>query len=70
VDVLGELSGRGVNLTRIESRPRRIRLGHYMFFADLEGAAGHSPVREALEALRGHVEEVRVLGTYSAVTGS
>ena len=70
VDVLGELSGRGVNLTRIESRPRRIRLGHYMFFADLEGAAGRSPVREALEALRGHVEEVRVLGTYSAVTGS
>jgi prephenate dehydratase len=70
VDVLGELSGRGVNLTRIESRPRRIRLGHYMFFADLEGAAGRSPVREALEALRGHVEEVRVLGSYSAVTGS
>jgi prephenate dehydratase len=70
VDVLGELSGRGVNLTRIESRPRRIRLGHYMFFADLEGAAGRSPVREALEALRGHVEEVRVLGSYSAVTSS
>ena len=70
VDVLGELSGRGVNLTRIESRPRRIRLGHYMFIADLEGAAGRSPVREALVALRGHVEEVRVLGSYSPVTGS
>jgi prephenate dehydratase len=70
VDVLGELSGRGVNLTRIESRPRRIRLGHYMFFADLEGAAGRTPVREALEALAGHVEEVRVLGSYSAFTGS
>ena len=70
MDVLGELSGRGVNLTRIESRPRRIRLGHYMFIADLEGAAGRSPVREALVALRGHVEEVRVLGSYSPVTGS
>ena len=70
VDVLGELSSRGVNLTRIESRPRRIRLGHYMFIADLEGAAGRSPVREALVALRGHVEEVRVLGSYSPVTGS
>jgi prephenate dehydratase len=70
VDVLSELSGRGVNLTRIESRPRRIRLGHYMFFADLEGAAGRAPVREALEALRGHVEEVRVLGSYSALAGS
>ena len=37
VDVLARVSGRGVNLTRIESRPRRVRLGHYMFFADLEG---------------------------------
>jgi prephenate dehydratase len=64
VDVLGELSRRGVNLTRIESRPRRTALGHYMFFADLEGAAGAPPVSEALEALGGHVEELRVLGSY------
>jgi prephenate dehydratase len=69
VDVLGELSSRAVNLTRIESRPRRIRLGHYMFFADLEGAATRAPVNEALDALRGHVQEVRVLGSYSALTG-
>ena len=51
VDVLAELASRQVNLTRIESRPRRIRLGHYMFFADLEGAAARPPVSEALEAL-------------------
>jgi prephenate dehydratase len=69
VDVLGELSSRAVNLTRIESRPRRIRLGHYMFFADIEGAATRAPVNEALHALRGHVQEVRVLGSYSASTG-
>jgi prephenate dehydratase len=64
VDVLGELSSRGVNLTRIESRPRRTGLGHYMFFADLEGAADAPPVSEALEALGRHVEELRVLGSY------
>ena len=68
VDVLGELSGRDVNLTRIESRPRRIRLGHYMFVADLDGAASRPPVSDALEALRSHVEEVRVLGSYGAFT--
>jgi prephenate dehydratase len=68
VDVLGELSSRKVNLTRIESRPRRIRLGHYMFVADLEGAASRPPVSDALEALRSHVQEVRVLGSYGAVT--
>ena len=63
VDLLGELSSRGVNLTRIESRPRRTGLGHYMFFADLEGAAGAPPVSEALDALAGHVEELRVIGS-------
>ena len=69
VDVLAELSSRQVNLTRIESRPRRIRLGHYMFFADLEGAAARPPVSEALEALAAQVEEVRVLGSYDSFTG-
>jgi prephenate dehydratase len=64
VDLLGELSSRGVNLSRIESRPRRTGLGHYMFFADLEGPAGTPPVSEALDALAGHVEELRVLGSY------
>jgi prephenate dehydratase len=68
VDVLSELSSREVNLTRIESRPRRIRLGHYMFVADLDGAASRPPVSDALEALRSHVEEVRVLGSYGALT--
>ncbi|HEX6583916.1 MAG TPA: prephenate dehydratase [Thermoleophilaceae bacterium] len=64
VDLLGELSSRGVNLTRIESRPRRTGLGHYMFFADLEGAAASPSVSDALDALAGHVEELRVLGSY------
>jgi prephenate dehydratase len=69
VDVLGEFAARGVNLTRIESRPRRIRLGHYMFFADLEGAADRPPVSEALAAVGGRVEEIRVLGSYGALGG-
>jgi prephenate dehydratase len=64
VDVLSELSERAVNLTRIESRPRRTGLGHYMFFADVEGAAATAPVSDALEALAEHVEELRVLGSY------
>ena len=65
VDLLSELSSRGVNLTRIEARPRRTGLGHYMFFADLEGAARSPAVSEALHALGGHVEELRVLGSYA-----
>jgi prephenate dehydratase len=67
VSVLSELSERGINLTKIESRPRRVRLGHYMFFADLEGAEDAPPVREALSALTARVETLRVLGSYPAV---
>ena len=67
VAALREFSDRGVNLTRIESRPRRVQLGHYMFFADLEGHAARPPVREALDALRARVEEIRVLGSYASV---
>lgn len=66
VEVLAELADRSINLTKIESRPRRVRLGHYMFFADLDGAEGDGHVAAALEALRGRVETLRVLGSYPA----
>jgi prephenate dehydratase len=64
VDVLNEFAGRAVNLTRIESRPRRTGLGHYFFFVDIEGAEGEPAIAEALDAVRGHVGELRVLGSY------
>ena len=66
VRCLSEFAFRGVNLTKIESRPRRRQLGHYLFLADLEGAAQEGPAAEAIEGLRKHCEEVRVLGTYRA----
>ena len=67
VGVLGELAGREINLTKIESRPRRVRLGHYMFFADLDGAADEPRVREALDALEQRVQTLKVLGSYPVV---
>jgi prephenate dehydratase len=66
VAVLRELADRDVNLTKIESRPRRVQLGHYMFFADLEGAEDDPPVRDALTGLAQRVETLRVLGSYPA----
>jgi prephenate dehydratase len=66
VDVLSEFASRGVNLTKIESRPRRVRLGHYMFFTDLDGALEDGPVRDALAALEQRVETLKVLGSYRA----
>ena len=64
VRCLSEFAFRGVNLTRIESRPRREGLGAYMFFVDLDGAAGTPAVAEAIEALRAHAAAVRVLGSF------
>jgi prephenate dehydratase len=66
VRCLSEFAFRGVNLTKIESRPRRRQLGHYLFLVDLDGAAQDGPGAEAIEGLRKHCEEVRVLGTYRA----
>lgn len=64
VDALAELSSRGVNMTRIESRPRRVGLGTYMFFIDLDGSVSDGVVAEAIDALRGQAETVRILGSY------
>ena len=66
VSVLREVSDRDINLTKIESRPRRVRLGRYMFFADLEGHLEDAHVAEALEALSARVQTLRVLGSYPA----
>lgn len=67
VDVLTELSSRDINLTKIESRPRRVGgLGHYMFFADLDGATSDPHVNEALAALATRVQSMKVLGSYPA----
>lgn len=64
VEALLEFSDRGVNLTRIESRPLRRELGRYMFFLDVEGPADDATVAEAIEGLRSKAESVRLLGSY------
>jgi len=66
VHCLAEFATRGVNLTRIESRPRKQGLGRYMFFLDLEGRDVEPHVADALAGLRAHVEMLRVLGSFPA----
>ncbi len=66
VACLSEFARRGVNLTRIESRPRKQGLGRYMFFIDLEGRDIEPHVAASLEQMREHVEVLRVLGTFPA----
>lgn len=70
VSILSELSDRGINLSKIESRPRRVQLGHYIIFADLDGGLGAAAVEEGLAAVAKKVRELRVLGSYPAAKGS
>ena len=66
VHCLAKFATRDVNLTRIESRPRKQGLGRYMFFLDLEGRDAEPHVADALLGLRAHVEVLRVLGSFPA----
>jgi len=66
VRCLSEFAFRGVNLTKIESRPMRARLGHYRFFVDCEGGASDEQVAAAVAGLHAHCERVQVLGSYPA----
>ncbi len=64
VRCLEEFSSRGINMTKIESRPKRERMGNYMFFVDVQGALEDVGVAEAIAGLEGMCERVRVLGSY------
>jgi prephenate dehydratase len=66
VSCLSQFARRGINLTRIESRPRKQGLGRYMFFVDLEGQADDPDIAAGLAALGEHVERLRVLGSFPA----
>ncbi|MQA24784.1 MAG: prephenate dehydratase [Micromonosporaceae bacterium] len=62
--VLTELAVRGINLTRIESRPVNNRLGQYCFFLDCTGHVADARMGEALMGLRRTSAAVRFLGSY------
>ena len=63
-EVLGHFASRGVNLSKIESRPSKGRLGYYIFFIDVQGHQQDERVAEALEVLK-KIAFVKVLGSYS-----
>ena len=70
LEVLTEFAVRGVNLTRIESRPTGSGLGRYCFSVDLEGHLADARVGEALSALKRVCADVRFLGSYPRADGT
>ncbi|GAA1872810.1 prephenate dehydratase [Pseudonocardia ailaonensis] len=68
--LLTELAVRGVDLTRIESRPIKDKHNEYWFHLDCSGHVAEPAMGEALAALHRRSESVRFLGSYSRATGS
>jgi prephenate dehydratase len=64
VEALSTLSSRGINLTKIESRPMKSRPWEYYFFVDFDGSEENETCREALADLRSKTIELKVLGSY------
>jgi len=61
---LGELASRGINLTKIESRPTKQRPWEYNFYLDFEAHQCEKHCEEALEGLRANSVFVKILGSY------
>ena len=68
VGALQDLAHRGVDLSRIESRPTRETFGTYRFYVDLIGHIEDQPVAEALRALWLRTEVLLFLGSWPAAT--
>jgi prephenate dehydratase len=70
LEILSEFATRAVNLTRIESRPTKGRIGQYCFSIDCEGHIDDERVGDAIAALHRVCADVRYLGSYPRREGA
>ncbi|BDZ66927.1 prephenate dehydratase [Methanobacterium ferruginis] len=63
-DILGEFASEDINLTKIESRPSKEKLGSYIFFVDLEGHHKDLKIRNVINRIRSKVGYIKILGSY------
>ncbi len=67
--MLEPFAGRGINLTKIESRPIKTRAWEYLFFIDLDGHINEKRVKEAVEELERLCSFMKILGSYPKCHG-
>lgn len=53
-----------INMTRIESRPAKRKLGRYIFFVDIMGHSEDADIRDALTMVRRKTSFYKFLGSY------
>ncbi|MBM4241290.1 MAG: prephenate dehydratase [Euryarchaeota archaeon] len=63
-EILGEFAKRDLNLTKIESRPSKEKLGSYIFFLDFEGHRSDKKIENVLNMIRSKTHYVKILGSY------
>jgi len=63
-EILGEFARRKVNLSKIESRPTKRAMGHYVFYIDFEGHRLDPEGTVALEGVKRRVHTLHLLGSY------
>jgi prephenate dehydratase len=64
--VLEEFAKRDLNLSKLESRPSRMKAWQYHFYLDFDAGASDEKAQEALSSLADHTSFLRVLGTYKS----
>jgi prephenate dehydratase len=62
--ILGKFAAENIDLTRIESRPSRQRLGEYIFYIDLKGCSSDQYLSSALDEAKKISSYFRLLGSY------
>jgi prephenate dehydratase len=62
---LGAFATRNINLTKLESRPRRDKPWEYIFYVDFEGHIDDPVCQEALIELKQNTNFIKILGCYS-----
>ncbi|MGH9043466.1 MAG: prephenate dehydratase [Acidimicrobiales bacterium] len=67
--ILGQFSARGINLTKLESRPTKKALGDYCFIIDLDGHIDDELVADCMRDLHAILAKLKFLGSYPAAGG-
>jgi prephenate dehydratase len=65
-EILGEFAKRGIDLTKIESRPTKKVLGDYLFYIDLKGHIEDRIIKDTLDQVKSKVGMLKILGSYPA----
>jgi len=63
-EILGEFANKGIDLTKIESRPTKKVIGDYLFYIDMKGHIEDTIIKNALGKVKSKVGMLKILGSY------